>query len=315
MFATVVNGLTQNLVPNPSFEDTLKCPYQQNDHISISVKNWYIASQSGTTGGTSDYFHTCSQIIAPLCNNLSASVPQNCAGYQFPRTGEGYAGFIAYVPILYSLNYKEYIGVKLNETLHSGCEYSVEFYVSLADSCVYAVDEVGAFFGNDSLPQLWVEPLSIIPQIVNPNGIITEKTNWVKISGNFIASGNEKYMFIGSYNNYDDMIIDTIEGGTNGNHILSYYSDSSDNSINFNFDIPNIITPNKDGSNDLFQLNFKFERTEIYNRWGQKLFDSKENGYYWNGQTNGEKQVPDGTYYYIITTEKEIYTGFLQLLR
>ena len=59
----------------------------------------------------------------------------------------------------------------------------------------------------------------------------------------------------------------------------------------------------------------KFERTEIYNRWGQKLFDSKENGYYWNGQTNGEKQVPDGTYYYIITTEKEIYTGFLQLLR
>ena len=78
--------------------------------------------------------------------------------------------------------------------------------------------------------------------------------------------------------------------------------------------IPNVITPNSDGTNDIFQLNFPVIRTEIYNRWGQKLFESS-NDAFWDGRTTTGNKVPEGTYYYIITTEEETYKGYLQLLR
>lgn len=79
--------------------------------------------------------------------------------------------------------------------------------------------------------------------------------------------------------------------------------------------IPNVITPNNDGKNDLFYLNFLFEKVQIYNRWGQSLFESNNNESQWNGRTTSGNEVPDGTYYYIITTKENTYKGFIQLLR
>ena len=77
---------------------------------------------------------------------------------------------------------------------------------------------------------------------------------------------------------------------------------------------PNIITPNGDRENDLFELNFPYKNVVIYNRWGHNLFESN-NYAFWNGRTTSGSEVPEGTYFYIITTEKEIYKGTLQLFR
>ena len=65
----------------------------------------------------------------------------------------------------------------------------------------------------------------------------------------------------------------------------------------------------------MFQLNFPYENMMIFNRWGQKLFESNNNEAYWNGRTTSGSEVPDGTYYYIITTKEETHKGFVQLLR
>ena len=78
--------------------------------------------------------------------------------------------------------------------------------------------------------------------------------------------------------------------------------------------IPNGFSPNGDGVNDTFVIpgvskspNFKLE---IYNRWGNQVFDYNNNGKavpeWWNGTSTGRltlnqsKQLPTGTYYYII---------------
>ncbi len=67
--------------------------------------------------------------------------------------------------------------------------------------------------------------------------------------------------------------------------------------------VPTGFTPNADGTNDTWVLNFASEFpnivVEIYNRWGEMLFHS--DGYYtpWDGTYNG-KPLPVGTYYYII---------------
>ncbi|PCJ26015.1 MAG: hypothetical protein COA97_06820 [Flavobacteriales bacterium] len=67
--------------------------------------------------------------------------------------------------------------------------------------------------------------------------------------------------------------------------------------------------------NDLFFLDFPFKSVNVYNRWGQLVFNTKNNGAHWDGRTTAAQIVPDGTYYYIIETEDEIYKGYLQLLR
>lgn len=68
--------------------------------------------------------------------------------------------------------------------------------------------------------------------------------------------------------------------------------------------IPNIITPNFDGKNDLWRLDFiqvfypKAE-IEIFNRWGVKLFRSEGYSNAWDGTYKGDP-LPVGAYYYTI---------------
>ena len=83
--------------------------------------------------------------------------------------------------------------------------------------------------------------------------------------------------------------------------------------------IPNAISPNGDGKNDVWKLNFlpftnPNAEVTIFNRWGQTLFHSI--GYFepWDGTYKGE-MLPEGTYYYVIKLhEDETYTGSILLL-
>lgn len=64
-------------------------------------------------------------------------------------------------------------------------------------------------------------------------------------------------------------------------------------------EIPNVFTPNNDGSNDLFvpvmSKGIISMNTIIYNRWGNKIFDTNNLLIDWNG-----KNVSDGTYFWIV---------------
>jgi gliding motility-associated-like protein len=57
------------------------------------------------------------------------------------------------------------------------------------------------------------------------------------------------------------------------------------------FFIPRAFTPNYDGKNDVFKPiilgNVKSFSFAIYNRWGQKIFETKELGKGWNGEVKG----------------------------
>lgn len=90
--------------------------------------------------------------------------------------------------------------------------------------------------------------------------------------------------------------------------------------------IPNVFTPNNDGKNDRFQvdgLGLQNFTMQVYNRWGQVMYESSNVQYGWNGGLdNSSDKVPEGTYYYIITykdlcsTEPETKkAGHVTLLR
>lgn len=91
-------------------------------------------------------------------------------------------------------------------------------------------------------------------------------------------------------------------------------------------DIPNAFTPNGDGNNDYFyprQLLSEgvasFTMT-VFNRWGQKIFETtRPNGRGWDGKFN-EKDQPMGVYLYQINVimkngRAEEYTGNVTLVR
>ena len=84
--------------------------------------------------------------------------------------------------------------------------------------------------------------------------------------------------------------------------------------------IPDIITPNADGSNDnLFIQNVDYLDWEvtIYNRWGNKIWETNAyrnnvSGKCWDG-----KGVTDGVYFYVAkNAEKNLsHTGYIHVVR
>lgn len=84
---------------------------------------------------------------------------------------------------------------------------------------------------------------------------------------------------------------------------------------------PDGISPNGDGINDVWRIDninlFNDAIVEVYNRWGQMLFQSAP-GYPipWDGKFKG-KDLPVGTYYYVIYSEnfEEPFTGPITIIR
>lgn len=103
-------------------------------------------------------------------------------------------------------------------------------------------------------------------------------------------------------------------------------SDSVDVRRDCYINIPNSFTPNNDGTNDYFfprQLlsqSLSAFRMQIFNRWGQSIFETTSvNGRGWDGKFN-EVAQPQGVYIYLIdvvigNNPPEHYQGNVTLLR
>jgi gliding motility-associated-like protein len=85
--------------------------------------------------------------------------------------------------------------------------------------------------------------------------------------------------------------------------------------------VPNAFSPNGDGVHDIWQIGglagYVSANMEVYNRYGQLVFVSK-NGYTkpWDGTYKG-KPVPFGTYYYVLDLKngKPILTGSVTIIK
>lgn len=305
----------QNSVPNYSFEDTLSCALP----VIYNAPPWF-----NPTGTSPDYWNEYSWL--PLYR-----VPYNGFGYQPARTGHAYAGIG--VGGEGTPNQREYIEVMLDSALVAGKKYCVQFYVNLADSSGYATDGMGAYLSIDTIKDYSsVVNLPYTPQISNSNGnILTDKINWVLISGEYIASGGEKFITIGNFK--DDANSQTQYVGPGGvwlqwcyYFIEDVYVGECDTVVpvsGSNISIPNIFSPNNDGLNDVFRVTCKNILTlhcKIYDRWGLLVGELKAPNEVWQGRITSGMEVSEGVYYYVIEAKGEDSksyneTGFIQLIR
>ncbi|MDW8296472.1 MAG: gliding motility-associated C-terminal domain-containing protein, partial [Raineya sp.] len=75
---------------------------------------------------------------------------------------------------------------------------------------------------------------------------------------------------------------------------------------------PNLITPNGDGVNDVFEVAEAGSKIKIYNRWGKLIYQSDNYHKEWG---NG-KEVMSGTYYYHLESPSGVNcSGWLQVMK
>jgi len=80
------------------------------------------------------------------------------------------------------------------------------------------------------------------------------------------------------------------------------------------------FSPNGDGINDVFYIQglqvYPENELKVFNRWGNLVFSQRGYKNLWSGDWNNE-ELPDGTYFYILTLEEgtEPMKGYLQINR
>lgn len=95
------------------------------------------------------------------------------------------------------------------------------------------------------------------------------------------------------------------------------------NEDNFEFNHSNVFTPNNDGINDQFVFCSPCDaegHIQIFNRWGNTVFEANNLSTPWNGNNKSGEPVVDGTYFYIVDVnyqsgDSERFTGHITLAR
>jgi len=188
----------QNLVLNPGFEDSLKCPSGSGAYTGF-VSVWTKPSYA-----SSDYFYDGCP-VAPV--------------NEPPHGGHAYAGIIVYDPA----NYREYITGTLSSPLLAGNTYEISFYVSLLDNCLNGISEVGAWF-TPALPSFSnANPILLTPTFQN-NKPLAMDSGWQQVKGFFQAAGGEQYVTIGAFVP-DTQMTFTPAPGTNSWYDVYYFID------------------------------------------------------------------------------------------
>ncbi len=91
--------------------------------------------------------------------------------------------------------------------------------------------------------------------------------------------------------------------------------------MSFNdFDFPNVVSANEDGTNDFLDLKSYFMTCDeftlyIFNRWGNLVFEQGQNTAFFRGQDANGNDLEDGVYSYKLIFENYEKHGFIHVVR
>jgi hypothetical protein len=181
-------------VPNYSFENIVHCRCTAG-----GVDSGFVAPWDSPTSGTPDADNTC--IPGGSCH-----IPFNNWGFQYPNRGNGFVG-LGYFGEVGAIHVREYVQVKLLDSLVSGHHYCVSYYVSLGDASMIACNNFDTYFSKShTFVSTW-DVLSLTPQLQYTT-IVSDTASWTLISGEITAQGGEQYIIIGNF--FSDSLTDTV---------------------------------------------------------------------------------------------------------
>jgi hypothetical protein len=200
-----LQSTAQNLVPNPSFEDSDTCSLGLGFRFpDQGPHNWF------SSWGTPDHLQNC------LPYGAANGLPFNAWTFQEPLEGESCIGMFTYHQNGLDQQ-REWAMVELQEPLAVGQTYYGSFYAN------------AGFGGNLQNPQVWLassnigmlftvhatqwdfsSPNPTYPNrahIVRPN-ILADTVSWTMVSGSFVADSAYRFVMIGNF--FSNAVTDTM---------------------------------------------------------------------------------------------------------
>ncbi len=212
-----------NLVPNPSFEDTVDCEVSLQCDLLRAV-GWYNPNTATPDVYDCDLSRNCGQPMDPA--NLGI---QN-KGFQYAQDGSRHAGgFQWYGPG--SSYTRDYLMTELTDELLAGLTYEVGLHYSRAEGYAYAVDRISAYLGP--MPVFEDHPnnlITVIPQVhlmAPDSSYLAEGNEWVQLVDTFVAQGGERWLVIGTFLGPDEVNGVVATEGTSNSYAYYYFDQVS----------------------------------------------------------------------------------------
>jgi len=206
--ACVVSTHAQiNYVHNGSFEQYSKCPYNVDQ---VKFANYW--QPIDTIDHPADYDTFGSPNCTPeYCNACAPawgmSVPFNGNFNHYARSGNGMAQVQMYTYGSGGVDsyQRDYLQGNLKTTLTAGKDYCITFYVVQEQSSAYNINNIGAYLDDgtiDTTMNCGLPQTTHVPQVYETS-IISDTLNWTRIQGTFTAAGNEKFITIGNFFDFE----------------------------------------------------------------------------------------------------------------
>ena len=193
----------QNLVPNPSFEETDTCLAGLAFDSEFGLHDWFSAYL------TPDHLQSC-------LNGSFSGLPMNTFTFQEPLDGSSCVGIFSYFQNGLD-EQREWVMVQLTEPLVAGQTYYASFYAN------------AGFGGNAQYPQVWLAssnigmlftmqtrpweftypyPSALNVAHVHRTEILSDTVAWTLVSGSFVADSAYQYLMIGNF--FSNALTDTL---------------------------------------------------------------------------------------------------------
>ncbi|MDZ4750584.1 MAG: OmpA family protein [Flavobacteriales bacterium] len=178
--------VSDNLVPNSSFEDVNIKTLKNYGQLTELCKSWF-SPQTGSA-----------DIFVEGVKSTKAASPANDFGIQSAYEGVAHAGVRAYTKDP-KLN-RTYIETQMTGKMVKDQLYCVKMQVSLADLSKYAVNNFGFFFSDRKIANANNNSLTYKPQVTEKtNRAIQTMDGWETICGTYLANGTEEFIIIGCF--------------------------------------------------------------------------------------------------------------------
>ena len=202
-------GQKKNLITNGGFSD-----YNQKPTGSANLDDFYPWFDPSNGSASPDVFHPKGKGSADLPNKKD---------HFFDLKKSGIAGIILYSDNAYTPDYREYLAVKLDESIKKGMKYSFTFkYCNeiFIDTNKEKLEEKFNFFikqntGNESVRKFGIafykfKPSKKITELLEPDCYYEIDTyneyykNWTPHKISFTAKDNYRYVVIGNFESDED---------------------------------------------------------------------------------------------------------------
>ncbi len=179
-------SFTQNLVPNPGFEEHDDC----TGGVDWSnLQNWQIP----TCTYEPFYWNACNNVFGG-----GSGIPQNFVGFQYAHGGDGYLLLATYI---HNYSYAQNkITTHLTEPLEAGHTYCVQMWFSLADSSEARSNLLHGMFTTD-LPSGCNQQDTLFASQAQMTFATdqVDTASWHLVEGQYTAAGGEEYFTFGNF--------------------------------------------------------------------------------------------------------------------